>query len=387
MRRALAGILVLLTAIAAFAADGVIRVPPDSTGKQLDTSTMPGGEHRQRVNLGDPVDRNRLAHVNASGQLEVSCTGCTAASVVAVTHVSSVTHVAAASAFPVTQSGAWTVNVQHISGAVHLAGSVVDDAKTALRVTGVTVFTIMGAVDHISSVTHVIGSTRLINQAGTVATFTGTALDVNCAGCAASSTVVVSHVSSVTHVAAASPFPVVQSPQQGPWAVTAHAGTGSFTVNQGGAWALTTHVGTGSRTVNQSGSWIVTAHQGSSAWTVAHVSAQMHVTVGRATSAKMSAANCGAGASTVLQSNTSRRRLVLQSAGTAHIAVGFGHVTVTMANGWLLYSPANFPAAGANSVSGLSDVSKLDLDGYTGRVDCIGAGANQRLNILELIGD
>ena len=47
------------------------------------------------------------------------------------------------------------VNVQHISGAVHLASNVTDNANSALRVTGVTVFTIMGALDHVASQVHI----------------------------------------------------------------------------------------------------------------------------------------------------------------------------------------------------------------------------------------
>jgi len=65
------------------------------------------------------------------GALDVNCTGCAAASVVAISH---------------------------ISAAVHLAGGVTDNANQALRVSGVTVFTVQGAIGHISSVTHVAGA-------------------------------------------------------------------------------------------------------------------------------------------------------------------------------------------------------------------------------------
>ena len=95
-------------------------------------------------------------------------------------------------------------SVTHISGAVMIrntAGTVATLTGTALDVncTGCSAASVV-EVDHVSSVTHVIGSARLINQAGTVATFTGTALDVNCTGCAAASVVAVSHISAAIHI-------------------------------------------------------------------------------------------------------------------------------------------------------------------------------------------
>ena len=47
------------------------------------------------------------------------------------------------------------VNVQHISGAVHLASNVTDNANNAIRVTGVTFFSIQGAVSHNSGQLHI----------------------------------------------------------------------------------------------------------------------------------------------------------------------------------------------------------------------------------------
>lgn len=52
---------------------------------------------------------------------------------------------------------AWLVNVGHVSGAIHLASNVTDNANNALRVTGVTVFTVMGAIDHVATQVHVAG--------------------------------------------------------------------------------------------------------------------------------------------------------------------------------------------------------------------------------------
>ena len=107
--------------------------------------------------------------------LDVNCTGCSAASNVQINHSSAVTHVSgrvilsSVSGTAVTLTGtaldvnctgcaaATVVNVGHISSAVHLAGGVTDNANSALRVTGVTVFTVMGAIDHVATQMHVAG--------------------------------------------------------------------------------------------------------------------------------------------------------------------------------------------------------------------------------------
>ena len=56
-------------------------------------------------------------------------------------------------------------------------------------------------IRHVSSVTHIAGTVRLSNVAGTVVTVTGTSLDVNCTGCSAASVVNVDHVSGAMHIA------------------------------------------------------------------------------------------------------------------------------------------------------------------------------------------
>lgn len=134
------------------------------------------------------------------GELNVTCTGCSAASVVAVSHVSGAVHIAGTirgaafhiqglgtpgashggvlsvqgvgggNAIPASQSGTWTVqpgntvntspwmvNIAHISGAVHLASNVTDNANNAIRVTGVTFFSVQGAISHNSGQLHVAG--------------------------------------------------------------------------------------------------------------------------------------------------------------------------------------------------------------------------------------
>lgn len=68
----------------------------------------------------------------------------------------------------------------------------------------------------------------------------------------------VDHVTSVLHVAAAGPLPVVVSPQAG-------------------VVAVTSHVGTGSRFVNQSGAWTVQAAHQAGRWNIDHVTSVTHV--------------------------------------------------------------------------------------------------------------
>ena len=209
--------------------------------------------------------------------------------VVNVQHISTVTHVAGL--IQAAQSGAWSVtNLQHITSVVHisaagtpwgfnlaLATRCVNTAATAFEACGgaggggdsVNVFH-QSTIAHISSVTHTIGSMQLISQAGVVATFSGTALNVAASSgqmgvwtLQAAHQVVVSHVSSVTHVAAAGPLPVVQSAQGALWNVTAHQGTASTT-----PWLVT---------AQQGGTWTVqAAHQGGQ-WNVAHVTSVTHI--------------------------------------------------------------------------------------------------------------
>jgi hypothetical protein len=58
--------------------DGIVQVPPDSTGKQIDTAevSITAGQpvQRQRIVLGDPIDPAEFATVT-QGRLNVSVTG------------------------------------------------------------------------------------------------------------------------------------------------------------------------------------------------------------------------------------------------------------------------------------------------------------------------
>lgn len=95
-------------------------------------------------------------------------------------------------------------SVTHISGAVMIRntlGTVATLTGTSLDVncTGCAAATVV-EVDHVSSVTHIAGAASLVSRAGTYVTLTGTALDVNCTGCAAASVVAVSHISGAVHI-------------------------------------------------------------------------------------------------------------------------------------------------------------------------------------------
>jgi hypothetical protein len=91
---------------------------------------------------------------------------------------------------------------------------------------------------------------------------------------------VVDHVSSVQHVAAARPLPVVQSPEGGIWPVAAHKATTAF-------WTIdhissVTHVASGPiplRVVQavEGTPWIVLSHQGGAPWTLSHISSVTHI--------------------------------------------------------------------------------------------------------------
>jgi hypothetical protein len=80
MRGLLAFALAALLSAEAFAADGFIGIPPDSTGKKIDTSELTVGPNlveRQRYVIADPVAGGNLATVTAAGALKVDGSGAT----------------------------------------------------------------------------------------------------------------------------------------------------------------------------------------------------------------------------------------------------------------------------------------------------------------------
>jgi len=160
-------------------------------------------------------------------------------------------------------------------------------------------------ISHITSKTHVVGSMQITNQAGAVVTVTGTALDVNCTGCAAASVVAVSHISGALHIAGTitgAQFHVqgLGIPGQAHGGILTIQGVAggvavpiSGTITAGDAVNVfhqstirhissVTHVAITSFSreahlaAAQSGVWNVTAHQGGN-WNVAHIGGAVHV--------------------------------------------------------------------------------------------------------------
>ena len=194
------------------------------------------------------VDRAGNYVTVTAGELNVACSGCAAASVVAVTHISGAVHVV--------NSFGRALHIQGLGvpGASH-GGVLTVQGITGMNPMSVSQSTARWNVDHITSVTHMLGRVYLTNVAGTAVTVTGTALDVNCTGCAAATVVEVDHISSVVHIVgyagAALHIQGLGTPGQ------SHGGVLSIQgVNNGNAVA-----------VNQS----------LAAWNIAHISAQLHV--------------------------------------------------------------------------------------------------------------
>jgi len=153
-------------------------------------------------------------------------------------------------------------------------------------------------ISHITSKTHVVGSMQITNQAGTIVTVTGTALDVNCTGCAAASVVAVSHISSALHIAgtingAAFHIQGLGTPgssHAGVLTIQGVTGMNPVASSQSGAWAVNVgHISSVLHVVvtdlprsahlaaAQSGSWTVQAtHQGGN-WNIAHIGGSLHV--------------------------------------------------------------------------------------------------------------
>lgn len=111
-------------------------------------------------------------------------------------------------------------------------------------------------------------------------------------------------------------------------------------------------------------------------WNVAHVGSVVHVTgVISSHITAFAVANCGTTAAAAViphpQQILQRRDIILQNAGNGTIFIGGSHVTVTAASGLGLHS-------------GAVSTSRLVLENFQGRIDCITVGDSQTLNIIEV---
>ena len=111
---------------------------------------------------------------------------------------------------------------------------------------------------------------------------------------------------------------------------------------------------------------------------ISHITSVVHVTTGQSPHVTTFwVATCGTGAATAITPKSDqlgrRRDLILQNAGTVNIHVGGSHLTVTTTNALTLH---------AASVS--SFTSRLVLENFQGRIDCIADGPGQNLQIMEI---
>jgi hypothetical protein len=126
----------------------------------------------------------------------------------------------------------------------------------------------------------------------------------------------------------------------------------------------------------------VRVDQNSAPWTIAHVSAQVHVTAIHSSGALRAwrVVACGTTQATAVPTNTARRDLWLTNMGTSNIYIGYGtagHLAVTTANGW--------PMHAASASTGLA--GPVQLLNYQGPIRCITdlGGLGQQLGILEIL--
>jgi len=140
------------------------------------------------------------------------------------------------------------------------------------------------------------------------------------------------------------------------------------------------------RRVEQSGEWnlrhlsSVTHVAGqiaqSGTWNVQHIGSVVHVTgVQSPHITTFWVASCGTGAAIAVrpEANTQGRRrdLYFLNSGTENIFLGGTHTTVTATTGFTLHA-------------GTGVTSRLLLENFTGRVDCITANGSQSLQVIEI---
>ena len=108
---------------------------------------------------------------------------------------------------------------------------------------------------------------------------------------------------------------------------------------------------------------------------ISHITSVVHVTTGQSPHITTFWVVCGTTAAIAVTPKADtigrRRDLELQNAGTNNIYVGGTHATVTATTGYTLHA-------------GTVATSRLTLQNFQGRVDCISSVLGQTLQILEI---
>ncbi len=247
-------------------------------------------------------------------------------------------------------------------------------------------------IGHIGSVTHVAGNVVLRNVAGTAVTVTGTALDVNCTGCAAASVVGVTHVSGALHIAGT--IKGAQFHIQG-LGIPGQAHGGVLTIQgvTGGVPVPISGTITAGDSVNvfhqstirhissvthvyvvdlprsahlaaaQSGVWSMTAHQGGG-WTIAHLSSAVHV-------AGTVLVNCvtGCSASTSDTVNVFHQSTIRHISSVTHIqSVGRLGVDAHQAGSWTVAATQSGAFNVSAAQSGIWNIAGAHIVGGSGHL-------------------
>ena len=204
----------------------------------------------------------------STGALDVSCSGCSAAAVVAVSHVSSVTHIAGTitptGSLAVSQSGAWTLqavhqtgvwNITHVSSVTHVSGFIqIQHGSSSKRVSvsqdGELLVVNSGTIAHVS-VAHLAGSSdesgevvvQGIHIAGNVIDETNSALR-KAPVTLVTVTGTIGHISSATHVVGYRAAPLHVVANTGSANLTCHS---TAAVHQTSSGAIIAHGATGLR--------------------------------------------------------------------------------------------------------------------------------------------
>jgi len=108
---------------------------------------------------------------------------------------------------------------------------------------------------------------------------------------------------------------------------------------------------------------------------VSHITSVVHVTTGLSPHVTTFWVVCGTSAAIAVQPKADtigrRRDLELQNAGTNNIFIGGTHATVSATTGYTLHA-------------GTGTTSRLKLENFQGRIDCISSVLGQTLQIMEV---